>query len=59
MHDLHHHCKNALVGMLPHIKAYRKATNEIIAEKEWQAILAAIARIEDALDAHRENGKDG
>lgn len=54
MQDLHHHCKNALVGMLPHIKAHRRASNERLAEKEWQAILAMMKRIEDALDTHRE-----
>ena len=58
MQELYHHCLNALTGMKAHIKAYRKATNEIVAEKEWQAILSAMARIESALNAHYENRKD-
>ena len=59
MQELHHHCLNALAGMKAHIRAYRRATNEIMAEKEWQMILAAMGRIEDALNTHYENGKDG
>ena len=54
MKELHHHCLNALMGMLPHIKAYRRAPNERIAEKEYQKILEAMARIEGALNAHYE-----
>ena len=57
MQELYHHCLNALTGMKAHIKAYRKATNEIVAEKEWQTILSAMARIEGAL-THYEDRKD-
>ena len=53
MQELYHHCLNALAGMIPHIKAYRRAPNERIAEKEYQKILAAMARIEGALNVHR------
>ena len=58
MQELYHHCLNALAGMIPHIKAYRRAPNERIAEKEYQRILAAMARIEGALNAHYEDRKD-
>lgn len=57
MKKLHHECKNALVGMKAHIKAYRKAPNELIAEKEWKRILAAMLRIENALNAYHEESK--
>ena len=56
MQELYHHCLNALAGMIPHIKAYRRAPNERIAEKEYQRILAGMVRIKDALDTHREKG---
>lgn len=57
MQQLQHDCRNATTGIKARIRAYRKAPNEIVAEKEWQAILGALQRIEGALDAYHEEGK--
>lgn len=59
MKDLQHECINALVGMKPHILAFKRAPNDKIAEKEWQMILLKMKRIKDALDAHYEKEKGG
>ena len=56
MRDLQHDCRHATMGLKTHIRAYRRATNEIVAEKEWMIILAALKRIEDAIDAYKEKG---
>jgi predicted SprT family Zn-dependent metalloprotease len=50
--------KKAKQELCHYIKAYRRAPNDRIAEKEWQRIFAAVTRIEAALNAYYGKAKD-